>query len=304
MTERQIIPFTTEADWLKHRHNDVTSTEVSALFGANPWLTRFGLWHAKHGLPSDVEVTERMELGTALQDAVAAHIASKRGWKIRRMDEYIRLSDARMGSSFDYEILALDERGPGLLEVKCVDLFAYKNGWLIDGDVIEAPERIEIQVQAELHVSGYKWGAIGALIGGNRIEVIERAYFPDVGAALETRVREFWALETAPAPDYMEDGELLRRINGIVTEGKSVDMKSDAMLAHLCERYATLGKELDTRKKERDACYANILAIIGDAEKVSADGFKISSWRVAEGDVSYHRDAFRSMRITPLKEKK
>ena len=36
MTERQIIPFTTEADWLKHRHNDVTSTEVSALFGANP----------------------------------------------------------------------------------------------------------------------------------------------------------------------------------------------------------------------------------------------------------------------------
>lgn len=301
--KREIIPFTTEAAWHALRFKDVTSTEVSALFDANPWLTRFGLWHSKHGTPPEVEVTERMELGTALQDAVAAHIATKRGWKVRRMDEYIRLPDARMGSSFDYEILALDERGPGILEVKCVDLFAYKNGWLIDGDVIEAPERIEIQVQQELHVSGYTWGAIGALIGGNRIEVIERPYYPDVGAALEAKIREFWTLTEAPAPDYMEDGELLRRINSIVSEGKSVDMKNDAILAHLCERYATLGKEVDTRKKERDACYANILAIVGDAEKVAANGYKISSWRVAEGDVSYHRDAFRSMRITQLKEK-
>ena len=303
MTKREIIPFTTEADWLAHRQKDVTSTESSALFGANPWVTPFGLWHAKHGLSEPVEVTERMELGTALQDAVAAHIASKRGWKIRRMDEYIRLPDARMGSSFDYEILALDERGPGLLEIKCVDLFAYQRGWLLDGDEIEAPERIEIQLQHELHVAGYAWGALGVLVGGNRTEVIERPYFPDVGAAIETKIRAFWAMTEAPVPNYMDDGELLRRINSIITEGKQVDMKSDADLASLCERYATLGKAIDSQKKERDACYANILAIIGDAEKVLANGYKISSWRVAEGEVSYHRDAFRSMRITPTKEK-
>ena len=44
----ETIPYTTEAAWLAARTHDLTSTEIAALFGCSPYLTKFELWHRKH----------------------------------------------------------------------------------------------------------------------------------------------------------------------------------------------------------------------------------------------------------------
>jgi len=57
--------------WLELRRADVTSTEVGALFGISPYMTRFELWHQKRSSGVvDVEPSERMQWGTRLQDAI------------------------------------------------------------------------------------------------------------------------------------------------------------------------------------------------------------------------------------------
>ena len=45
--DRERIERTSEQAWLQQRAKDVTSTEVSALFGLSPYMTEFELWHRK-----------------------------------------------------------------------------------------------------------------------------------------------------------------------------------------------------------------------------------------------------------------
>src|SRR3990172_11795006 len=110
-----------EAEWLSLRMKDITSTEISALFGISPYSTEFELWHRKKNkLYVDFEETERMTWGLRLQNAIAKGIAEDQGWKVRRMNEYIRIPELRIGASFDFSIEGKDIE-PGILEIKNVD---------------------------------------------------------------------------------------------------------------------------------------------------------------------------------------
>ena len=51
-------------------------------------------------------------------------------------------------------------------------------------------------------------------------------------------------------------------------------------------------------EKNKDAIKAEILTIIGDAEKATGDGFTISAGVVSEADIAYHRNAYRTFKAT------
>ncbi|MCK5561232.1 MAG: YqaJ viral recombinase family protein, partial [Thermoplasmata archaeon] len=158
---RQIINPSNEKEWLELRTQDITSTEIGALFGISPYVTEYELWHRKKNQTIvDFEENERMKWGTLLQDSIAAGIAEEQGWQIRRMDEYIRGSELRLGSSFDFSIEP-DEanKDKALLEIKNVDSLIFKQQWLKNEETgkLEAPLHIEIQVQHQLLVSGRQY---------------------------------------------------------------------------------------------------------------------------------------------------
>src|SRR3989304_3721530 len=91
--------------WLEERTKDITSTDIAALFGISPWTTAYELWYRKKDrLIVEIEENQRMKWGLRLQDAIAAAIAEEQGWHIRRMDEYGRIPELRVGSSFDFSI--------------------------------------------------------------------------------------------------------------------------------------------------------------------------------------------------------
>ena len=72
----EIIETRDKEHWLALRSVDVTSTEVSALFGANQYLTKYELWHRKKaGKVVKIEENNFMKWGTRLQDSIAAGIA-------------------------------------------------------------------------------------------------------------------------------------------------------------------------------------------------------------------------------------
>ena len=94
-----------KSHWLKLRHKNVNSTEASCLYGANPYMTEFELYHHKRSEDYvAIEESEPMKWGSRLQDAIAYGVAADQGWKNPRpMKEYIYLNDVRLGSSFDFE---------------------------------------------------------------------------------------------------------------------------------------------------------------------------------------------------------
>jgi predicted phage-related endonuclease len=316
---KQIIPFTGEAAWLEARMQDVTSTEVAALFNASPYLTAFELFHAKRsGVVEARADNPRMRWGRRLQDPIAHGVAEDNGMEIRKMSEYIRDPDVRAGASFDFQIVGARGTGPkpewahhlmlgaGIMEIKTVDPAVMKEQWVIvDGEVIEAPPHIELQVQQQLLVSGMQWALIVALVGGNRVSTLGRAYDPKLGAAILAKVREFWQLVdagTAPTPDYTRDAELIARQHVNAIAGKVLDARDDSDLAMWVNEYQSLGKGISAYIEERDAMRARILERIGDAARVQLPDAILSAGTVKESIVPQHtRAPYRALRISRSK---
>lgn len=265
------IPIVTEQQWLAERTRDVTSTEVAALYGLSPYLTHFELWHQKRdGFIEERRAGQRIHWGNRLQDAIAAGVAEDRGWSVRRLNVYMRDEQDRLGSSFDFEVLAGGELVPGgdgnpLLEIKNVDNMVFRDEW-IDGDAgIEAPQHIELQVQVQMEVANRPWCALVALVGGNDAKVTIRMRDRQIGQDIRRHVRDFWRSIDAgapPTPDYRQDAEFLCRLHGRADANLTVD--ADAETADLIARYVAIGEIA----KEREAIKAQVFERVGKASRV------------------------------------
>jgi len=315
----EIISPVDEKHWLEMRKADVTSTESSALFGMSPYVTRFELWHRKKsGDDVDFQTNPRIRWGNRLEAAIAYGIAEERGWTISPLKEYMRDPAARMGSSFDFVITSLGE--PAHLEIKNVDYLAFRDGWVDEGDGfgIQAPEHIEMQVQHQMAVSGFKRAFIGAFIGGNRFEIIERQRDDEVIAAIRHRVAEFWRTVdegVEPPPVMPEDAAAVIRLNQYAKPGKILDASADENIAALVTEYKAAGIAVDREEERKQIAKAALLAAIGDAEKVLLPGWTISAAMQAEtpptlitaemvGTSYGGRKGFRNLRINVRKPAK
>jgi putative phage-type endonuclease len=294
----EIINPKSEADWHSLRAKDVTSTEAAALYGVSPYTTRFELAHRKRSSEIvTIERNERMKWGQRLQNAIAQGIAEDQGWEIRPMTEYIRDTERRMGASFDFAI-GTDE----ILEIKALDYLAFRDGWLVDGDSVEAPPHIELQVQHQLAVSGRSRAYIGALVSGNRVVLIKRDADASIISSLRNHIARFWDDVLSGRelkPDFTQDAGFIAQLYAQSVKGKVLDVKGDAEIARLAADHAALGRAEKTAKEARDAVKAQLLIKIGDAEKVIGDEFSISASTVEGGIVEAHeRKAYRRFGIT------
>lgn len=288
---RETIHPADEAHWHALRADDLTSTDVAALFGLSPYRTRFELWHEKRaGEIVSIDDNDRMLWGRRLQDAIAAGIAEDQGLQIRPMTEYMRLQGRRLGSSFDFAIegalpgspyaALFDEHGPGILEIKNVDWLAFKRGWTVEDDFIEAPAHIEIQTQHQQLVSGRRWSLIGALVGGNRYELLPRLADDQAHAGILAAATGFWesiAAGRPPEPVMPGDADALIRMHQYAEPGKLYDARSDAATASRIAEYATLKRQISALEEQAKVLKADLLVTIGDAEKVLLDGYSVSA---------------------------
>lgn len=305
------IPIASREQWLTDRAQDITSTEIAALWNLSPYVTHFELWHRKHsGASERFEPNARIVWGTRLQDAIAAGIAEDRGWHVRRIDEYMRDPEERIGSSFDFEVVS-SEHGRGLMEIKNVDWLIFRDEWTEGADGLEAPQHIEMQVQHQMEVADLPWCALVVLVGGNDAHVVIRLRDREIGRAIRSKAREFWrsiAENRQPVPEYSLDAEFLCSLYGRADDG--VVMEADTETAELLAEYERLGKAEAQRKEIK----ARVLERIGRASKVitPAGSLSVGMVKASPGTlitpamVGTHtgaREGFRMFRYTPKKEK-
>lgn len=293
--------------WLKLRTEDITSTDIAALFNVSPYITLYELWHRKKD-KSVVEIKEsdRMKWGSRLESAIARGIAEDNGWNVEPLKCYMRNSE-RMGSSFDF---AIDDNG--ILEIKNVDSLAFRDGWTVDEDGnIEAPPHIELQVQHQLAVSGRSYAYIGALVGGNYVALMRREPDTITIKAIKSKVKEFWdsiANNKEPAPNFERDYDFIRSIYQHAEPEKTIDANNniDALVMtwrDLKAREKEIERELAPIQLELKATKAKLLIAINDAEKVNGKDYKISAGTVAASAISYTRESYRDFRISFNKTK-
>jgi putative phage-type endonuclease len=301
-------------EWLKIRHDHVSSTDSPALFGMSPYLTALELAVAlKADLPTENETNERAVWGQRLQFAIARSFAHDNALKVRAMSAYASL-ETGMGASFDYEIVGhtrlempwceyYDQYGAGVLEIKNVDSLVYRNEWQED----EAPAHIEIQLQHQLHTCGREWGVIAVLIGGNRLSTILRRRDKEVGDAIEAKIvdfREKLSKGVMPPAHFPEDVDVVRALYGKADPGSVIDMRGNPDFKVLAEAYSIAQQMERQSADKKKSIGAQLLMLMRESEvALCPDGYKITA-KVQPATLieSYERAAFRSVRVTKAKE--
>ncbi len=323
---KRIAYNVSEAAWLELRAQDLTSTDVAALFNVSPYLTYFDLWHRKHDQATvPFQMNDRVKWGSRMEAVIATGIAEDQGWMVRPMKEYIRLDGLRLGSSFDFCILGgLDvptEDAPivvtadgtpylfpvSLLEIKAVDWLQHKQKWIVheDGE-IEAPLHIELQVQHQMLVSGVPRAKLGVMIGGNQVQLLTREAIPDYQQMILQKAAAFWQSvddHVEPSPDFPEDLDTVKRLYGYGDPGKYLEASDDAEIRALCEDYVAAAAAVKEAEALKDTAKGKLLMAIGECSKVTCGLFTISAGMVAEAEVAYTRAPYRNFRVTQRKPK-
>lgn len=300
----QIIKPESKQEWLVYRTQDITSTEVSALFGCSPYMSLYELWHRKaEGIATEIEENDRMKWGTRLQDAIAYGIAEDQGWNVRRMLRYLRFPELKAGSSFDFEVVKQDS----VLEIKNVDSLAFRDGWLVDEDgQVEAPPHIELQVQHQMFVSKKSHAYIGALVGGNQIHLLHREANPAIQARIEEVIADFWTSQEkriAPKPDFNRDANFIASLYGYAEPGKLLEVGAD--FCNLAGQYRDVSAQIKALEETKAGLKAQMLMQVGDAEKAIGPNFSVSLGMTKETLVeAFTRKPYRNFRINWKKEAK
>jgi putative phage-type endonuclease len=312
-TEATAISPNDQSHWLELRTRNINSTEVSALFGANPYLSEYELWHKKKD-PSIEQFNDnkRMMWGRKLESVIAEAAAETLSIQIEPMKDYWSIDSARLGSSFDY--VQKDESGlyVALLECKNVDTMAFRKNWIehsqeVDSQGfsdIEAPPYIEFQVQHEMLISGIPLCYLCALVGGNDLKIIKREANRKIQQLIIQKSAKFWQSIEKNAPpkiNYETDSEFIISLYNHAEPNKILQATPD--LDVLVAGYNTVSSAIKELDAQKDIWKAKILEHIGDAEKVKSDNYSISAGITAESQVSYTRKSFRNFKITNKKEK-
>ena len=306
-----VIPCATEDAWHAERSKAIGASEAAALIGESKYLTPLQLWSRKKlGLPDTKQETEQMEAGHFMEPANAAWYAKRWGRRVVTPQEFygcpgafaviVRHPTLPLQCTPDRIILPqqtqMDEptpaRAPGPLQLKNVDR------WLLseweEGDEAAPPLAVQIPVQVEMLCTGMEWGAIGAIVGGNRrrdADVhLNRAFIGKLGAL----AFNFWAsLQTdlAPAP-VAADLEEIKRQWPDSLPGLSCEYPHPEDVLEL----ARVKAELSRLEEQEKALLAKIAAVAGPAETLTQSGQKLATYKS-----SVRRDPPREARETVIR---
>lgn len=319
MAIKSVVPES-KLHWLELRANNVNSTEVSILFGLNKYKSLFQYWHEKKSiLVEELDLGERVKWGSRLEDSIARGAAEDLQVVVRKAPEYIYDDELRMGSSFDYfiidvtDIIAIGKPiDVGILEIKNVDPLIFKSEWIIDADDngfvdIQATPQIELQLQAQLAMTGFQYGYIAALIGGNTLKLIKRDRDEEVIAHIRDAVKRFWESidnNQPPAIDYETDSEYIISRFGHAEPGTIMDLSDNAMVKDLALQYKLASDSIKALDGQKEGLKAQILQIIGSAEKAKGDGFSISAGLIGPAEMNFTRQGYRQFKINWPRKKK
>lgn len=182
-------------EWHAMRARHVGSSEVACLFDLAPEDTpgylksRFALWHIKAGnAPPLFTDNERIRWGNRLEAVIAEIAGAENKWSVQKGGYFTDTQCPGLGASLDY-VIDYDplEDGPGVLELKNVDWLVHKRSW---GD--EPPPHILLQLMHQLAATGYSWGAVCCLVGGNDLRTYRYAARPKILADIREKVTAFW----------------------------------------------------------------------------------------------------------------
>lgn len=277
----------TREDWLEARRTGIGGSDVAAVLGISPWLSRYELWAQKRGLlPVEDREAEYLEAGRRLEPVIVDWYKSvtnrytATGAGMLRHPERPYLIGNVDAVARDPAPLVGDSHPWGVLECKNVSVFKGKE-WLE-----RAPLHYQVQLQAYLAVTGYQWGSFAVLIGGNTFRWYDVERDEDfIRSVLYPSCETFWKLVQDGTPPPVDGSESASWAIGQVFakgSGEAVELPmpeaEDVLL-----KYLTAKAELDAVGEVAAAAENRVRALMQEATYGVVPGRGQFSLKAAKG---------------------
>lgn len=271
------------------RNQGVGASEVAAVLGLDPWRSAWDLWAMKTEKHEESErgadATEAQDIGNLIEDTTAALAERRLGVRLVKPTATYRADNGFMFANLDRQVERA-MRGAANCELKSTGI---ADGWGDEG-TDQVPERVLLQVTAQMVCSGSDFSHVARLLGrfGFSFAMYAVPFNPTLGRIVEDRVGEFWnnhVVRDIPPTDSLPSIGVVSHIRR--TPGKVIDLRP----AVVAEFAAAKAARKDAEEKEERA-KAGLLAALGDAE-----GGKCAGWSVSFKAVNTKRldtDALKS----------
>lgn len=274
-------------EWLALRQKHVGASEVAALFGAQAAyaLDHFALHHVKAGnAPPPPVDGPRVQWGKRLEQIVAEATAEEHGYTVYKGRYGIADDCSGMGASLDFEMEA-DVKGefdgPGGLETKNVDWMVHRRSWT-DG---EPPVHILLQLQHQLGCTGYRWGIVAGLVGGNDLKIYRYAAKPRLIVDIKARVTRFWSdIAAGRAPDTSgseSSGDVLRSLYPEPIDD-AIDMSGSNEWSEAVAQFIEAGAVKKSATEAYDDAKNRVVALLGNYRRGWGGGYSVNTSITAE----------------------
>lgn len=241
------------------RAQHLTASEIPALFGVDPYRSAADLWLIKTGQLEPSESGEAAEIGHMLEPGLLDWAEREIGSPLSRRNALRVHPDGIVSCTYD----ALVVGKPECVQAKTTGILnplADKEEWG-DAGTDQVPERVIMQVQAEMAVTNLRVAWVPVLIGGRGRFLYKVERHDNIIKEILGEAESFWRVnvEKGVPPAGIPRLETLARVRR--AEGKCVAVDDD-----LAELWLKLDAEAKAADDARDTVKAQILNAMGDGE--------------------------------------
>jgi putative phage-type endonuclease len=193
----QAIVCTTEDEWLAHRRDYVTASEVACLLGASKWDSPYSLYCRKVNGVSDQLEGERLYWGHRQEPIIAHEYRKETGRPVWNLGPYTIVSNPDypvLGATCDRFTKYANEHAP--LECKNMDAHNAKD-WEFG-----IPLKVQIQANVQMMCTATQRASVAVLIGGNQWRYMDFEIDTALCADILAAANEFYrrCVEQNPPP--------------------------------------------------------------------------------------------------------
>lgn len=236
--------FASRAEWLAARRLTIGASDAAAILGVSQFKSPLELFYEKRGLADlGVAEIEASRWGLLLEGPIAEAYRAESKRDIRRPEPgtyemHTHPAMPFLAATLDGTTMVVSPEavpppegcsGPGVLEVKTASQFKVSQ-WRE-----EPPLGYQVQVQHQLAVTGFSWGAIAVLVGGQTFlwqDVKRNDPFIEILLKRVIAFHEAVLADQPPAADGTEaTRELLAKMYPKAT-GRTVTLPAEAIDEH------------------------------------------------------------------------
>lgn len=272
------------SEWLRWRRSGIGASDVAAILGISPWESPYSVWAKKTGRVGDIEETEAMEMGLALEPAIAELFHRRTGMWVVGAQTWCEHPDEGWARA------TLDgwaAESPWSQIVDAVGGYEAKStaDSVKKWDELGVPPMYQAQVQFQMWVTGMERTWLGVLHGSFGLRF--RHYLVERDEAdielIADRCRQFWVehVEADVAPSVDGHPATTATLKDLAAEpGTAVELGRD-VVAHV-QVLADLKAAKKRLETEIDAESNAIRAALGSHTDGTVAGVPLVSWRAQQ----------------------